>query len=156
MKIETLKEIGGSEWKKDKFHRIYFNELHTWYGLECSFYKTGNISSASLNGAKISNSQANSILGRISGKLWLDLIDGRWHWLNLSDRDALVLIKAIEAKAVETENPKPAAKATKAGIMKRAWQIAREGAKSFGGSSKDYLAEALRIAWSESRMEMAA
>lgn len=66
------------------------------------------------------------------------------------------LKKAIEVhknRPVIIENPKPA---TKAEIMKRAWQIAREGAKAFGGSSKLYFAEALRQAWAESRMSKAA
>jgi hypothetical protein len=33
--------------------------------------------------------------------------------------------------------------------MKRAWVIAREGVKKFGGKVKEYFAEALRIAWAE-------
>lgn len=32
-------------------------------------------------------------------------------------------------------------------VMKKAWEIAREGAKKFGGKASDYIAEALRMAW---------
>jgi predicted amidohydrolase YtcJ len=32
-------------------------------------------------------------------------------------------------------------------IMKKAWEIAREGQKKFGGKVKEYFAQALRIAW---------
>lgn len=34
-------------------------------------------------------------------------------------------------------------------IMKRAWEIAREGVKKFGGKVKEYFAEALKLAWKE-------
>jgi hypothetical protein len=34
-------------------------------------------------------------------------------------------------------------------VMKRAWEIARQGVKKFGGKVKEYFAEALRIAWKE-------
>lgn len=34
-------------------------------------------------------------------------------------------------------------------VMKRAWEIAREGVKKFGGKVKEYFAEALKMAWAE-------
>lgn len=34
-------------------------------------------------------------------------------------------------------------------VMSRAWEIAREAVKTFGGSVKSYIAEALRMAWAE-------
>lgn len=37
-------------------------------------------------------------------------------------------------------------------IMKRAWVIAKEAAVKFGGSSKEYLAGAMKMAWAEARM----
>ncbi|MCB5235528.1 hypothetical protein [Niallia circulans] len=33
-------------------------------------------------------------------------------------------------------------------VMKKAWEIARKGQKKFGGKVSEYLAEALRVAWS--------
>lgn len=33
-------------------------------------------------------------------------------------------------------------------VMKKAWEIAREGQKKFGGKVKEYFAEALKMAWS--------
>lgn len=36
-------------------------------------------------------------------------------------------------------------------IMKNAWRIARNAAAKFGGRAAEYIAEALRIAWAESR-----
>lgn len=35
--------------------------------------------------------------------------------------------------------------------MKRAWEIARKGVEKFGGKASEYIAEALRIAWSETK-----
>lgn len=35
--------------------------------------------------------------------------------------------------------------------MIRAWEIAREGASKFGGKASDYITEAMKIAWSETR-----
>lgn len=34
-------------------------------------------------------------------------------------------------------------------VMKRAWAIAKKGAKKFGGNVKEYFAESLKIAWEE-------
>lgn len=36
-------------------------------------------------------------------------------------------------------------------VMKRAWEIAKEGQKKFGGKVKEYFAESLKMAWAESR-----
>lgn len=32
-------------------------------------------------------------------------------------------------------------------VMKNAWEIARKGAAKFGGNAKEYIAEALKLAW---------
>ncbi|MEK3645802.1 hypothetical protein [Aeribacillus sp. FSL M8-0235] len=36
-------------------------------------------------------------------------------------------------------------------IMKRAWEIAKEGVKKFGGKVKEYFAMALKLAWKEAK-----
>lgn len=36
-------------------------------------------------------------------------------------------------------------------IMKRAWEIAKEAVKRFGGKCREYFSEALRQAWDESK-----
>lgn len=36
-------------------------------------------------------------------------------------------------------------------IMTRAWEIAREAVKSFGGKVREYISEALKMAWRENR-----
>ena len=42
----------------------------------------------------------------------------------------------------------------KSKIMKRAWELAREGQARFGGSVRECLGEAMRIAWKEGKVEM--
>lgn len=39
----------------------------------------------------------------------------------------------------------------KKNIMKRAWEIARQGQKNFGGSVKMYFSESLKMAWNASK-----
>ena len=36
-------------------------------------------------------------------------------------------------------------------VMVRAWEIAKEASAKFGGSAKEYIAEALRMAWKEAK-----
>ena len=77
--ITTLSEaleIGGKEWKKsDTLHRIYFEgkALENLLGLEISRYNSGSISSAKLDGEKISNSRAWKML---LSKKYFDVVTG--------------------------------------------------------------------------------
>lgn len=78
-KLQTLINAGGKLWEKNGMSRIYFNA--SLIGLDISRYKTGNISSATLNGDSISNSEA----GRIEMiKIWFDAKDGQFHTSDLS------------------------------------------------------------------------
>lgn len=80
MDIEKLKAVGGSEWIRDEHHRIYFNldVMVKMIELELGFYKTGNISSARLDGEQISNSKAKQILNSINGKFYYDVKSDGW------------------------------------------------------------------------------
>lgn len=79
MNIKTLIAIGGNEWIRSEKHRIYFNQIAEIYGLKCSYYKTGNMSKATLNGEHISNSKARKLLSTIeSGKVWFDVKTGEF------------------------------------------------------------------------------
>lgn len=100
--IETLKKIGGKEWQKGDHHRIYFNNLTGWYGLETTHYNTGNISSATLDGERISNGRARKIEGRLSyGKLYYNVKDGKFYYNGLDRDDFDTLIARIKARAAE-------------------------------------------------------
>lgn len=49
--------------------RTYVNEWAELIGLDVAFYKSGNVSSAALNGKGISNAEANRIQ---CAKVWID------------------------------------------------------------------------------------
>ncbi len=77
--IEKLKLL-GSEWQKNGYHRIYFNELTELFGLSCRYYNTGNISSATLDGERITNCRAAEIASALANsKLWFDMEDQKFH-----------------------------------------------------------------------------
>ena len=101
MNIEKLKSIGGNEWIKDDYHRIYFNDLEEWMGLELSRYNTGNISSAYDNGERISNTKAGKVMTRIENtKIWWDIPGGKFCYRGDEDI-AVQVVEAIESKLKE-------------------------------------------------------
>jgi hypothetical protein len=78
-----LIKAGGKEWQKGDKHRIYFNTRETSeaIGLKVDFYKTGNVSSATINGDHISNSRARGILFDLqNGGFHYDFLDSKFHW----------------------------------------------------------------------------
>lgn len=78
--FDSLISIGGKEWKSENHHRIYFNDLVSLYGLVTLEYKSGNVSSASLKGKKISNSKASKIIDTLTfAKVYYDLNTGEFH-----------------------------------------------------------------------------
>jgi len=104
MIVKKLVELGGKEWIKNTMHRVYFNQsaLVNLFGLKCSYYKTGNICAAMVNGSYISNNKANEILFDLSGKFFYDVNENRFCTPNSSSacnecvgilRNALNLIK---------------------------------------------------------------
>lgn len=75
--LEQLEKIGGKLWEKHGSRRVYFNNLNEIFGLYATFYNTGNIQAAWLDGETISNTRANKISGDLAAmKLWVELADG--------------------------------------------------------------------------------
>lgn len=70
--------IGGNRWTKAGKDRVYLNDWEQYTGLETSHYKSGNISSAALDGRGIANGRVGRILGTVS-KVYFDAADGRLH-----------------------------------------------------------------------------
>ncbi len=96
---DQLINAGGKLWEKNDKHRVYFNNIATLYGLDLGFYNTGNISSAQLDGEKISNTQARKILVDLdSGKFFFDLDDKKFHWTGIDPADINRLVKSITKK----------------------------------------------------------
>lgn len=95
-----LVAAGGSLWQKSGMCRVYFNGLARWFGLECDCYKTGNIAYATLNGERISNTQAGKIAGRFGfSKLYFDLTDHRYHGQGMSKDDLDTIVAKIRTAA---------------------------------------------------------
>ena len=77
---ENLLDL-GNEWSVTGKRRIYFNNLTRFINLKVNTFKSHNVSSATLDGRKISNSSATKILRILSGvKCWYDFSDGKLHW----------------------------------------------------------------------------
>jgi hypothetical protein len=96
---QSLVAIGGQLWERDDKRRVYFNNLAQYLGLEVNRYNTGNVSSATLNGDRISNTQATRMLWAISGKLWWDAADEKFHWRDIDNGYAAQIILEIEDRA---------------------------------------------------------
>lgn len=71
-KITDLISKGFKRWTKCSMDRLYINAAQL--GLVCTFYKTGNISSAEFNGVGISNSQARRMR---ASKTFVDVNTGK-------------------------------------------------------------------------------
>ncbi|MFE9382409.1 hypothetical protein ACFYMO_04095 [Streptomyces sp. NPDC007025] len=90
--VDTMTAIGGNRWQKNGHDRVYINNWAHFAGIETSHYNTGNIASASYQGAGISNSQASKLLGCID-KVWFDAATGKiharfgWSESRVADRD---------------------------------------------------------------------
>ena len=89
--VDTMIELGGNEWKSGEKHRIYFNNFAELAGLVVNRYNTGSISSAYLNGSKLSNSKTSKML---SGKLYFDVNTN--EFIAQSFMDETVVDMAIE------------------------------------------------------------
>lgn len=98
--IHKLIDLEGREWIKDSFHRIYFSKdvLIKILALELTFYNSGNISSASLNGKIIPITDAESFYNDLEGQFYFNVVTGAWNWKNMSDKTAHMLRDAILAK----------------------------------------------------------
>ena len=70
-KINELLGKGFKRWQKGNLDRLYINA--TQLGLECTYYKTGNVSSACFKGESISNCQARRYK---MAKTYIDVKDG--------------------------------------------------------------------------------
>lgn len=104
--IDLIKKE-GNEWENYGHHRVYFDKhlLAELGGLECSFYNTGNISSAALNGEVISNARAKRLFGILdSVNMFFDVknnkIMGRFPAKTASDKQQFLdnVVKNLKLK----------------------------------------------------------
>lgn len=67
-RVDELTRMGFNRWQKNGMDRMYINA--TTMGLTCTYYKTGNIHSATFQGYSVSNSEAR---GLKAAKTYIDL-----------------------------------------------------------------------------------
>lgn len=96
--IEKLAAKGFNRWTKGKYDRMYINAKDL--GLDCDYYKTGNICCATFQGDKISNSEAYRMK---AAKTYIDVETGEVvsdnRYLKEAAEEVLEAVKAeIEAE----------------------------------------------------------
>jgi len=138
--IEKLEAKGFKRWTKGTMDRLYVNADKI--GLDVDYYKTGNVSSAWLNGEKISNSEARAIMG---GKYYVDVTTGEvnvkvcgYHGDEVRELIEKIVVEA--AAEAETEEKPEEAEEVKAEEAPKAETVtAIEEGKSY--TVTDYFAE---------------
>lgn len=70
--IKALESKGFKRWTKGNLDRLYIDAREL--GLDCTYYKTGNISYAEFGGEKISNSWARAMK---AAKTFIDVNTGK-------------------------------------------------------------------------------
>ena len=95
MTTTTRIEELGTLWEKNGMKRLYFNTqtLADLIGFTFTHYGTGNISSASLCGSKLSNTKARKLLTELDlGKCWYDYADDAFHTKGISEAHSVTII----------------------------------------------------------------
>ena len=85
--VDTLTELGGSEWQKGGHHRVYF-DTGDWAphaDLKLRYHKTGSIFRARFEGERISNNCARKLT---DGKIFYDVRKRQWTAQYFTDEEA--------------------------------------------------------------------
>jgi hypothetical protein len=75
---DMLVALGGRRWQKNGMDRVYLDNWAEYAGLDITYYGTGNVNGATLDGRSIANNRAGRLLGLIE-KVWFDTADGKLH-----------------------------------------------------------------------------
>lgn len=95
--IKKLEAKGFKRWTKGEHDRLYANVEN--FGLELHHYNSGNISGATLNGEKISNSYGAEIKRNTS--IYLNVNDGELYLTDRANGEIVANVKAAIAEAEE-------------------------------------------------------
>ena len=75
--VTNLIKIGGKLWEKAGMSRVYFEVTPDMVGLTVDRYKSGSVSSATLDGNDLSNTKAADLLGALgTTKAFVDVASG--------------------------------------------------------------------------------
>jgi hypothetical protein len=98
--IDTEKlKLFGSEWIKNDMHRIYFNNIFELLGAEITYHKSGTFDNVKINGQRISNNKAYSMLK--FGKVWYDVKTGKFESKNIDKIYFDQVVESIKEKVAE-------------------------------------------------------
>ncbi|PVC80538.1 hypothetical protein DBP19_35975 [Streptomyces sp. CS090A] len=75
---DNIKAIGGNEWIRGNYHRVYINDWAQYAGIDVDYYRSGNVCGATLGGRGIANGRVGGLLGAVS-KVYFDVTDGLLH-----------------------------------------------------------------------------
>jgi len=89
-KIRELEGMGFKRWQKGELDRLYINADQL--GLECKYYKTGNIKSALFDGDEISNSEAYRMK---AAKTYIDVVTGEVFSTNKMLKKAAMVLAGL-------------------------------------------------------------
>ena len=89
-KIRELEGMGFKRWQKGEYDRLYINADQL--GLECKYYKTGNIKSACFDGDEISNSEAYRMK---AAKTYIDVATGEVFSTNKMLKKAAIVLAGL-------------------------------------------------------------
>lgn len=78
--LPDLIRAGGNEWKRQDEHRIYFNKLDRWIGLEFPKGPRGEHLFPRRDGKPLQDREAAALLRRCEGtKIFYDVKAGKWR-----------------------------------------------------------------------------
>jgi hypothetical protein len=92
-KINMYKAMGGKEWIKGDYHRIYYDTFEV-YGFETR----GCNDSAKLDGKDISNRLASELGRKLDGKVFLDIKANVWRSQGLDDETSKYMFRTLKEK----------------------------------------------------------
>ena len=97
LNIEELENKGFNHWTKGAMDRLYFNVEKSEY-LDVDYYKSGNVSSAYLEGERISNAEAYRIM---SVKCFIDLKNNNELVVQYGNEEVQKLVRELAEKAMK-------------------------------------------------------
>ena len=91
VRIKELEALGFNRWQKGSMDRLYINAAQL--GLNCEYYKTGNVRSAEFNGEQISNSEARRMK---DARTYIDVKTGKIYGDSEKLKEAAAKLAGIE------------------------------------------------------------
>ena len=97
LNIEELENKGFNRWTKGDMDRLYFNIEKSEY-FEVEYYKSGNVSSAYLEGERISNAEAYRLM---SVKCFIDLKNDNELVVQYGNEESQKVVRELAEKAMK-------------------------------------------------------